>query len=93
LPALESDGDEPPDELPDVEDESEPVDEDVEAESESPLDPEESGVPEIFRLFPDLKSVSYQPPPFRRKPAAETFLTSALSVQAGHTSSGSSLIF
>jgi len=27
--------------------------------------------PAKFFLFPDLKSVSYQPPPFKRKPAAE----------------------
>lgn len=88
MPAPESDGDE----LLDFEDESEPeVEED--AESEPPLVPEESEPPEMFRLFPDLKSVSYQPPPFRRKPAADTFLTSALSAQAGQTSSGSSLIF
>jgi hypothetical protein len=30
-----------------------------------------------LRLLPLLKSVSYQPPPLRRKPAAETFLLRA----------------
>ena len=40
-----------------------------------------------------LKSVSYQPPPFKRKPAAETFLTRDLSPQLGHFTNGFSLIF
>lgn len=83
--------------LPAFDDESELEDEEDEEEDESelesPLDPEESEAPEMFLLFPDLKSVSYQPAPFKRNPAAEIFFTSALSAQTGHTSSGSSLIF
>ena len=42
------------------------------------LDPLELlSLPETFFFLPDLKSVSYQPPPFNRKPAADTFLTNA----------------
>src|SRR5690625_1755124 len=40
-----------------------------------------------------LKSVSYQPLPFSRKPAAEIFLTNAGSAQAGQSTRGASLIF
>lgn len=45
----------------------EPPESDV-PESEVPLLPSD---PVTFFFLPDLKSVSYQPPPFRRKPAAE----------------------
>jgi hypothetical protein len=55
------------------------------------LSPELS--PETLRLLPDLKSVSYHPPPFNRNPAAETFLTSAFCSQSGHVCNGSSLTF
>ena len=51
-------------------------DDDVPAESLLDVEPPDSAT---FRFFPDLKSVSYQPPPFSLKPAAEIFLTSALS--------------
>ena len=57
------------------------------------LDSEEDLSPAIFFLSPDLKSVSYQPPPFNRKAAAETFFFKADSPQEGHSCKGSSLIF
>jgi hypothetical protein len=40
---------------------------------------DDSPAPARFRFFslPPLKSVSYQPPPFRRKPAADTSFVSA----------------
>src|SRR6185437_14590225 len=41
----------------------------------------------------DLKSVSYQPPPFRRNTGAETSFFSAFFPQEGHFSSGGSEIF
>src|SRR5690606_21479600 len=44
-------------------------------------------------FLPVLKSVSYQPEPFRRKLAAETRLASAALPQAGQSFSGGSLIF
>src|SRR5690554_6629071 len=40
-----------------------------------------------------LKSVSYQPPPLSRKPAAEIFLTSAGCAHAGQSTKGASLNF
>jgi hypothetical protein len=49
--------------------------------------------PETLRLLPDLKSVSYQPPPFSRNPAADTFFTNALCSHSGHVRNGSSLTF
>jgi hypothetical protein len=49
--------------------------------------------PATFFFLPDLKSVSYQPPPFRRKPAAETFFTSEGFPHSGQSVSASSLTF
>lgn len=46
-----------------------------------------------FLSPPFLKSVSYQPPPLRRKPAAEIFFLSVSPPHAGQVFSGSSLIF
>lgn len=46
-----------------------------------------------FFFLPDLKSVSYQPPPLRRKPAADIFLRKASCSQEGQLRSGSSLTF
>ena len=43
-----------------------------------------------LRLPPDLKSVSYQPPPLRRKPAADICLVSAGLPQAGQSVAGGS---
>lgn len=47
----------------------------------------------FFLSEPLLKSVSYQPPPFRRKPAAEIFLNNSDFLQAGQSFKGSSLSF
>lgn len=55
-------------------------------------DPEVSLFARFF-LFPDLKSVSYQPPPLRRNPAAETNLVRAIFPHSGHFLSGFSLSF
>src|SRR5688500_11584672 len=41
----------------------------------------------------DLKSVSYQPSPFKRKTGAETSFFSVCFLQLGHCFSGASLIF
>jgi hypothetical protein len=51
--------------------------------------------PARLRLFSlsDLKSVSYHPPPFKRKTGAETSFFSAFFPQEGHFSSGGSEIF
>ena len=46
-----------------------------------------------FFLLPDLKSVSYQPPPLRRKAAAETNFFMADLPHSSHFLSGLSLIF
>lgn len=47
--------------------------------------------PATFFFLPDLKSVSYQPPPFSRKPAADTFLRNAGLAHCGHSLRTSSL--
>ena len=49
--------------------------------------------PAKFRLLFSLKSVSYQPPPFRRNPAAEISLFSFGAPHSGQIVSGSSDIF
>src|SRR6056297_1658417 len=46
-----------------------------------------------FLSWSDLRSVSYQPLPFRRKRGAEILRFSAVSPQSGQSVSGSSLIF
>jgi hypothetical protein len=50
-------------------------------------------LPARFFLSPVLKSVSYQPPPFKRNAAAETFFLNVDFPHAGQSFSGSSLIF
>ena len=65
-------------------------------ELESPELPEfeaEESELDTFFFLPVLKSVSYQPPPERRNPAADTSLLSADSSQLGQTFNGSSEIF
>jgi hypothetical protein len=47
--------------------------------------------PAKFFLAPDLKSVSYQPPPFKRNPAAEICFFNAGFAQAGQSTKRSSL--
>lgn len=75
-------------------DESDDFDDSDDFEPSPESDPDWLSEPaDKFRLFPDLKSVSYQPLPLSRKPAADTFLISAFSIHSGHSLSGSSLIF
>ena len=50
-------------------------------------------VPATFFLDPDLKSVSYHPPPFNLNPAADTFLRNASCPHSGHVLSTGSLSF
>jgi hypothetical protein len=54
--------------------------------------PPESLLLATFFLSPDLKSVSYQPPPFRRNATAEIFFLSRSFPHEGHCVSGGSLI-
>jgi hypothetical protein len=56
-------------------------------------DPSESLLVATFFLSPDLKSVSYQPPPFRRNATTEIFFFSRSFPHDGHRFSGASLIF
>ena len=49
--------------------------------------------PDTFFFAPLLKSVSYQPPPFKRKPAAEIFFFNSASLQAGQITKGSAFSF
>ena len=56
------------------------------------LDLEDSS-PITFFFLPLLKSVSYQPLPLSRNPAADMSFLSALSLQEGHSNNGASLIF
>jgi hypothetical protein len=49
--------------------------------------------PDTFFFLPDLKSVSYQPPPFKRKPAADIRFTKLSLLQFGQIFNGSSLSF
>jgi hypothetical protein len=77
------------DELFDAVSEPEP-----ESEPDDPELPVELGLsPATFFFLPVLKSVSYQPPPFRRNPAADTSLLSIGSLHIGQTFSGSSESF
>lgn len=52
-----------------------------------------SSDPETFFFFPDLKSVSYQPLPLKRNPAADIFLRNPFLPQASHIFRGGSLTF
>ena len=56
-------------------------------------EPDEDDDSATFFLEPLLKSVSYQPPPFRRNAAAETSFVSSGLEQDGQSFNGSSLIF
>jgi hypothetical protein len=83
------------DEVPEPEPELEP---ELESELESELEDPELPVvlelsPATFFFLPVLKSVSYQPSPFRRNPAADTSLFSLSSLQFGQTFNGSSESF
>ena len=49
--------------------------------------------PAKFFFLPDLKSVSYQPPPVKRNPAAETFFFSVAIAHWGQSVSAASRIF
>jgi len=49
--------------------------------------------PARFFFFPDLKSVSYQPPPDKRKPAAEICFFMLALPHAGQSTKGESLSF
>jgi|TARA_A200000113_G_scaffold86185_1_gene76859 hypothetical protein len=53
----------------------------------------ELSLPDTFFFLPDLKSVSYQPPPFKRNPAAEILFFNASALHSGHVTNGLSLIF
>lgn len=66
-----------------------------EAVDASDLDADSSSAPARLRLFSlsPLKSVSYQPPPLRRKLGAETSFFSAFLPHDGHFVSGASEIF
>ena len=46
-----------------------------------------------LRSWSDLKSVSYQPLPFKRNTGAEMSFTSVMRPQEGHFFSGASVIF
>jgi len=88
---------------PDPEDleffELDPESPDPEVLDSEELDPEslepvlELSVLDTFFFFPDLKSVSYQPAPFRRNPAAEIFFTKLSLSQFGHVFNRFSLSF
>ena len=54
--------------------------------------PPESLLLATFFLSPDLKSVSYQPPPFKRNATAEIFFFRRSFPHEGHCVSGGSLI-
>jgi hypothetical protein len=54
--------------------------------------PPESLLLATFFLSPDLKSVSYQPPPFKRNATAEIFFLRRSFPHEGHCVSGGSLI-
>ena len=56
-------------------------------------EPDELSAGATFFLPPDLKSVSYQPPPFKRKPAADIFFFNPSAAHSGQLTSGASLIF
>ena len=56
-------------------------------------EPDELSAGATFFLPPDLKSVSYQPPPFKRKPAADIFFFNPSAAHSGQITSGASLIF
>ena len=56
-------------------------------------EPDELSAGATLFLPPDLKSVSYQPPPFKRKPAADIFFFNPSAAHSGQLTSGASLIF
>lgn len=64
-----------------------------ELEEESELLDELPSVAVTFFFLPDLKSVSYQPPPLSLKPAADTFFVKLSLLHCGQVSNGASLNF
>lgn len=79
----------PDDEVDDLES----LDDDLESLDEVADEPDELSAGATFFLPPDLKSVSYQPPPFKRKPAADIFFFNPSAAHSGQITSGASLIF
>ena len=79
----------PDDEVDDLES----LDDDLESLDEVDDEPDELSAGATFFLPPDLKSVSYQPPPFKRKPAADIFFFNPSAAHSGQLTSGASLIF
>ena len=82
----------PDDEVDDLESLDDEVDDLVSPEDVAD-DPDELSAGATFFLPPDLKSVSYQPPPFKRKPAADIFFFNPSTAHSGQLTSGASLIF
>jgi len=86
----------PDDEVDDLEslvDDLESLDDDLESLDDVADEPDELSAGATFFLPPDLKSVSYQPPPFKRKPAADIFFFNPSAAHSGQLTSGASLIF
>ena len=79
----------PDDEVDDLES----LDDDLESLDDVADEPDELSAGATFFLPPDLKSVSYQPPPFKRKPAADIFFFNPSAAHSGQLTSGASLIF
>ncbi len=82
----------PDDEVDDLESLDDEVDDLVSLDDVAD-EPDELSEGATFFLPPDLKSVSYQPPPFSRKPAADIFFFNPSAAHSGHLSNGASLIF
>lgn len=74
-------------------DDLESLDDDLESLDDVADEPDELSAGATFFLPPDLKSVSYQPPPFKRKPAADIFFFNPSAAHSGQLTSGASLIF
>lgn len=66
---------------------------DLESLDDAVDEPDAPSADVTFFLLPDLKSVSYQPPPLRRKPAADIFFFKASAAHSGQVTSGGSLTF
>ena len=81
------------DDLESLDDDLESLDDDLESLDDVADEPDELSAGATFFLPPDLKSVSYQPPPFKRKPAADIFFFSPSAAHSGQLTSGASLIF
>jgi len=81
------------DDLESLDDDLESLDDDLESLDDVADEPDELSAGATFFLPPDLKSVSYQPPPFKRKPAADIFFFNPSAAHSGQLTSGASLIF